>query len=77
MEGIGAAWTVILHRAELRDALISEQPSDRVRVGLAGSGLRARGIGLAHLIAGWISWLRATHAGAEVASVSAHLIRSE
>ena len=71
MEGIGAEWTVILHRAELRDALISEQPSDRVRVGLVASGLRKCGIGLVRLIAGWAYWRRTPHADAGLASVSA------
>lgn len=62
MEGIGAAEIVLVHRQELRDTLISEQPSDRLQLGLAGSGLSAAGLGLVRWIAGWVAWLPASRA---------------
>jgi hypothetical protein len=73
MEGIGAEWTVILHRAELRETLISEQPNDRARVGRAGSHLWARGIGLVRLIAAGAYWRRTADASAALTSLGAQL----
>jgi len=46
VEGIGAAEIVLVNRRELRDALISEQSSERQRVGWIGSGLHTRSTGL-------------------------------
>jgi hypothetical protein len=71
MEGIGAAEIIILNRAELRDTLISEQSSDRARVGRAGSRLWARGIGLVRLIAAGAYWRRTADASAGLASLGA------
>ena len=75
MEGIGAAEIVLVHRQELRDTLISEQPSDRLQLGLAGSGLSAAGLGLVpELLAGSPGCLQAALG---LAAVGAHLVRSE
>ena len=56
MEGIGAAEIVLVNRRELRDALISEQSSERQRVGRIGSGLHTRSTGLLRTFARLVHW---------------------
>jgi hypothetical protein len=75
MEGIGAEWVVLVHRQELRDALISEQSLERQRVSRAHFGLWARGGALLRLVAASVQWRLASHASARTTSVATQIRR--
>ncbi len=54
MEGIGAAESVLIHRRELRDGLITEQSNHLRRRSRAGAGLSPSATGLVRLLARWV-----------------------
>jgi hypothetical protein len=62
MEGIGAAEGVLIHRRELREALITEQSYKRRRVP-GRRWLSPRATDLSRLIARWLQSMPATRAG--------------
>jgi hypothetical protein len=70
MEGIGAAEIVLVHRRELRDALITEQSNERRRVQLSGSGIWARGTALLRRMADRVQSRLGAHAGADAVSLT-------